>query len=390
MSDPVERELARAPLPGVEPAAERAWPVVRDAYRAREPVRLRRRLPVLALAVLALAGTLTAIAFTPPGRAAADWLRDRVGRSTVRELPAAPGPPPLARLPAPGRLLVTAPSGVWVVRQSGARRLLGPYTGAGWSPNGLFVVAWHGRTLTTLEPGSGHTRWTLTAPAPIRAAAWAGPDGVLIAYLAGSQLRLVEGDGDHDRPLAARVAPVAPTWRPGRHQLAYLDQDGLLHLHDADTGRDAWPTRVPADTVALAWSADGETLLVTAPHALTLLDPGGQVLRRLTVPAATITSASLGPSGGSVAYATLAPDGASAVHLLDQPTPLFAGAGRILDLHQSPNGRWLIASWPDTDQWLLLATTYTRALRTATHVSASFRASADDPAPALEGWCCAR
>ena len=50
----------------------------------------------------------------------------------------------------------------------GAKRRLGDYAGAAWSPNGLFVVAWQGRELTALTPG-GEVRWSLPGPEPRRA-----------------------------------------------------------------------------------------------------------------------------------------------------------------------------------------------------------------------------
>ena len=103
----------------------------------------------------------------------------------------------LGRVPGGGRLLVQAGPSAWVVASDGAKRRLGAYSGTSWSPHGLFVVGWHGRELTALDPG-GAVRWSLTARERIAAARWAPVDGFRIAYVAGSALRIVNGDGTGD------------------------------------------------------------------------------------------------------------------------------------------------------------------------------------------------
>ena len=60
--------------------------------------------------------------------------------------------PALFSLPAPGRLLVTADSGAWVVEQDGSKRLLGRYREASWSPFGRFVVGSRPNELVALTP----------------------------------------------------------------------------------------------------------------------------------------------------------------------------------------------------------------------------------------------
>src|SRR5919108_369433 len=66
---------------------------------------------------------------------AIDWTRARALRGEV-ELHETVGiehaQPALFSLPSPGRLLVASDAGVWVVREDGSKRLLGPYREASW------------------------------------------------------------------------------------------------------------------------------------------------------------------------------------------------------------------------------------------------------------------
>ena len=195
-------------------AQARAWPAVRDAFASRERVgtRRRRQRPALALAALAL----VAAALTPPGQAVAGYVHDRI----VRDAPRTTAPAPLATR-TPGRLLLTTPAGVWMLRADGSGRLLGAYAAGTWSPNGLFAAVARGRTLAAVEPDTGAVRWRLEAAAPVSDVRWSPRDGFRIVYRSGTQLRIVAGDGTGDRLLAAQAGPVAPVWRPGSHVVAF-------------------------------------------------------------------------------------------------------------------------------------------------------------------------
>ena len=121
VSDERLRELvARERVPDEQGAEDRAGRVVRAAFDQRSPVRPVRRLRRAALGF----GTTLAIvvaAFTPPGQAIADWLRDVVkpGEENARQA--------LVSLPAGGRLLVTSDRGPWIVVRDGSKRVLGSY-----------------------------------------------------------------------------------------------------------------------------------------------------------------------------------------------------------------------------------------------------------------------
>jgi hypothetical protein len=69
----------------------------------------------------------------------------------------------------------------------------------------------------------------------IVAAAWA-PDALQIAYVIArpgrDELRVIEGDGDHDRFVDAAVAPVRPSWRSDSLALAYVGAGGKPVVYD--------------------------------------------------------------------------------------------------------------------------------------------------------------
>jgi hypothetical protein len=238
--------LDRIEIPDEQAARERAWAVVSAAFAEREPQPRRRSWkPAVAIAIafVVVAGLLS-----PPGRAVLDEIREVVGVEQSA--------PALFSLPAPGRLLVTADSGAWVVDADGSKRLLGSYHDASWSPFGRFVVASRPNELAALTP-EGEVRWTL-ARRDIGFPRWGGTrTDTRIAYLSRGELRVVGGDGKGDRLLDGRAAERAPVWQQGEgHRLAYATRDGAVRIVDADTGavldRDAPAALVvaPASTLS--------------------------------------------------------------------------------------------------------------------------------------------
>ena len=223
----MKRELEQLQLPGEHEARERSLAVVRAAYAEHEPQPRRRSWKPLAAVAVALVGVAGLL--SPPGRAVLDDIREAVGVEKAQ--------PALFSLPAPGRLLVTADSGAWVVEEDGSKRLLGPYREASWSPFGRFVVASRANELVALTPDAD-VRWSLARP-DVRFPRWGGTrTDTRIAYLSGGELRVVGGDGKGDRALDTRAASTAPRWRPGpRHLLVYTRRDGTVRLVDTDTGR---------------------------------------------------------------------------------------------------------------------------------------------------------
>ena len=222
----MRKQLEQLEIPGQHEARERSWAVVRAAFAAREPTPRRRSwkpIAAIACALVAAAGLLS-----PPGRAVLDGVRGVVGVEKAQ--------PALFSLPAPGRLLVIADSGAWVVDEDGSKRRLGSYREASWSPFGRFLVASRRNELVALTP-SGEVRWTLARP-DVVFPRWGGTKtDTRIAYLSRGELRVVGGDGRGDRLLDRLADEQPPAWQPGPgHRLAYARRDGTVRVVDTDTG----------------------------------------------------------------------------------------------------------------------------------------------------------
>ncbi|HEX2287784.1 MAG TPA: hypothetical protein VHH31_03430, partial [Gaiellaceae bacterium] len=267
--------------------------VARSAFGEREPtpwpIRHRRPLTAAAIGVAVLAAALS-----PPGRAVIDEVREVVGTEKVVGVQRAR--PALFSLPAAGRVLVSAPSGAWVVSANGSRRRLGDYDEATWSPQGLFVGASKRHQLAAVTP-KGEGRWTLSRPR-VHYPRWS-PSGFRIAYLSGSNLRLVAGDGTGDRRIDS-AQDVAPAWRPGaEHVLAYANRSGAVTLLATDENRTSWTAAGAAVNPAqLEWSADATRLLVArrlpgGQFALVVFDADGRRLQTLASTASSWTPRSL-------------------------------------------------------------------------------------------------
>jgi hypothetical protein len=389
------RELLRdAPVPDAAEAKQRGWRVVRGAFEQRTPPPPRRpRAGRLAIA-LAAGLVLCALVLSPAGAGVRDWIGD-VFEPGVKD-----AEPALTGLPGGGRLLVQSAEGPWVVQADGARRLLGAYEDAGWSPRGLFVVAAEGRTLTALEP-DGDPRWSISGAAPISAPRWS-PSGFRVAYLAGRSLRVIAGDGSGDRLLARRVAPVTPAWRSGAgHVLAYARTPNDLRVVDVDRDRLLREYRTPHGIEAIDWSQSG-TLLLTSERSVTLLD------RRLSAvdtwrapPVDRLVAAAPAPDRRAFAVIVqrrraFAPR-RSEVLLVSGREPhrrvrsIFSAPGAFTSLAFSPDGRRLLVTWREADQWLFIPLRGRHKLVAVDAISRQFSPGSERPAfpvVGVAGWCC--
>jgi hypothetical protein len=390
-----ERELreamrdASAPGDGVR---ERSWDVVRAAYADRAPVPRRRSWkPVAAAGVATAVAAVGVAAASAPDSGVGRWVRSAFD---AREKP--PARPALGAVPGGGRLLVQSGASAWAVAGDGGKRRLGAYAGASWSPHGRFAVAWRGRELTAVEP-SGRVRWSRAAPRRIVLARWGRVDGFRIAYLAGAELRIVNGDGTGDRGYARADPEVAPAWRPdAAHVLAYAGRRGRVEVAAVDTRRRLWRSAPLEDLVALGWSGDGERLVAATRRRIVVFDRAGRRLAARAAPAgATIAAAAAAP-GGRRDIAVVrhhAANGRIEVVLLDarlRARSLFTGPGRLGAPAWSPDGRSLLVPWPAADQWLFLRARAGGRLAAVANVAAQFMPGASSPRfPRSVEWCCA-
>jgi dipeptidyl aminopeptidase/acylaminoacyl peptidase len=373
------RSLVTDPAPREAEAGERAWAVVQAAYGTRERVPWIERHSRAVLA-LAAAVALGVAAVSPPGRALVERVREAAGVT--------PSEPALVRLPSPGRLLVESPRGPWVVREDGSKRRLGDYGEASWSPRGLFVVAASDRRVVALEP-DGDVRWTVTRPRQVADARWA-PSGFRIAYREGDTLRVVVGDGTRDRRLARAVAPIAPAWLPdaSRNVLAYVDAEGRIRVVDVDTGAELWSVPGPESPASLRWSPDDSRLLViSADGTSQVYDARGREVGGL----GQMDSAAYSPGAGTLAYSTYDPaTDSSTVWLVEdgREQALFTGVSRFQDLVWSPNGRWLLVTWPAADQWLFFRAPSVRGVVSVPGIAREFDPGGQGtlPFPRVSGW----
>ncbi|MBB4665018.1 hypothetical protein [Conexibacter arvalis] len=444
-------------------AAARAWTAVRAAYDARDPLaagraaggdahrdaaawagtdgaagggargrgrrgasarRGARRARRWGVALLVALGG-AALALGPAGAKVGDW----IGRTF--------DPPAGRALPADGRLLVSDPTGAWIVQRDLSARWLGAWSTASWSPRGLFVLATRRDLLAALDP-RGQVRWTLSRP-HVSHAIWSRGDGYRVAYRSRRQLRVVAGDGSGDRALAARTAAVTPAWRPGPahdHVLAYATPRGGVVVRDVDavaswegpTPRPAgWlPSGAPAPALAvpvrrgkpvraIAW-AGRDRLLVLRRDRLDLLALDGRRLATARPPWPGFLGGNLavGPDGRVAAFVAFdRVRGASELRTvrldpppsrraggasgIDRPVRLrarmrFAGPGGFGEVAISPDGRWAGVWWPAGDRWVFARTTGPRRVTAVGRVSRRLdpgtraRASVAGSPVGVSGW----
>ncbi len=213
MTPDAKRALRQFRAPDEGGAERRAWSVLHSTYLERAPGRTsaRRRARLAVVPVLAvIAGGLV---LSPAGAT--------VGRFITKALGVRHPAPMLSSLPSAGRILVSGPGGTWTAAADGSIRHLGDWSQASWSPHGLYLAVASGDRLAAVDP-RGNVRWAIARP-DVSDPRWFSPSGYRIAYLSAGTLRVIGGHGTADHLVAARVADVAPAWRPGySFQLAYV------------------------------------------------------------------------------------------------------------------------------------------------------------------------
>jgi WD40 repeat protein len=377
----LERRLRNLEAPEESAVALRAWQLASVEFGRREPRPRSHRGRALAIALAALCAA--AIVISPAGAGVVHWVGDRFEKPGLKH-----AKPFLGPLPAQGRLLVTSSDGLWVVQRDGSKRLLGRYADAAWSPHGLFIAAVRGHELVAMEPG-GRVHWTVPASPRPRLPGWSR-DGFRIAYLSGSDLRIVVGNGTGDHLFATHVGDVAPGWRPGPgYVLAFAKHGGVTAANDS--GAKIW-SRSGMKPDQLAWSPNGRLLLVVERNRLRLLDSRGRTYKELDLPAGAVARhAAFSPGGRDIALLRER-GGLSEVRLLSVRGRSWherSGApvsGAFSSLDWSPDGRWLLVAWPAADQWLFVSP---GRVQPVSGIARAFASGAGTPAfPALGGWCC--
>jgi hypothetical protein len=391
-------DLRAARPPRAADAERRAWTVVRAAHAERPAVRRPRR--ARRLAVVALAAALGAVlALSPAGAKVGDWIGDVVSPAPETT------PSTLGSLPADGRLLVVSPSGPWVVGEGGARRRLGDFSDATWSPGGLFVAAARGRELVALEP-DGDEVWARPAPGRVSAPRWS-PDGFRIAYRSGADLWIAVGDNSGAERLARGVGPAPPAWRPGAAspgQVVAFSSGRRIRIVEEDTPRLLGVTPPGPVPRELWWTADGRRLVAVSAGQVRVHDARGRLLRRIELrPGVRATGSALDAGRRRLAVAveeTARRASEVLVYRLGPrargsrpPDRLYAGPGSIEGLTWSIDGRALVVGLPEADQWLLVRPRARGPLREVSGIRRRFaggsraaaRVTAPFPRPA--GWC---
>ena len=319
---------------------------------------------------LAVAATLGVTILTAGALAAAGALHVSLGRATAKTSAAGSSSSAARLVLRPGMHGVAAviDGRLWLTTQNGMRIEGLPVSSAELSPHALYVGAGMGHTLVVMAP-DGQRAWVHPAHGDVVSIAWS-PDGLVIAYVVrtrtGFQLRLIEGDGDHDRLLDPAVRPTRPSWRADTLALAYVGAGGHAIVYDlAHRSREVPKIATAANAVAFAPA--GDTLAVTAARGVWIVAGGKQ-------PRLAATTA--GPPAGlawtrrSIAVAVNPSSGRPYVQVVGRGGTRVALGARILALTSSGD-RIAVAVGGARPQLQLLAATPSHGQRLLTLPRAS-------------------
>lgn len=331
MSSELEARLRRlfAGATSTGDVEERALRRALGALPAPDRAHHRRR-----ALTLAVAATLGVTILTAGALAAAGALHVSLGRTPATSATASSSS--AARLvlqPGMHGVAAVIDGRLWLTTQNGMRIEGLPVSSAELSPHARYVGAGMGHTLVVMAP-DGQRAWVHPAHGDVVSIAWA-PNGLVIAYVVrthtGFQLRLIEGDGDHDRLLDPAVRPTRPSWRADTLALAYVGAGGHAIVYDlAHRSREA--PKIATAASAVSFAPTGATLAVTAARGVWIV--AGRKQPRLAATTA-------GPPAGlawtrrSIAVAVNPASGRPYVQLVGRGGTRVAVGARILALTSS-------------------------------------------------------
>jgi hypothetical protein len=242
-----------------------------SALAALPDVSPRLRRPLRA-GLLAAAAAVCLLAVSAGALAAAGALHIRLGGADTLTRARQAAVPRLI-LPRGARGIAAVVGGrLWLTSRGGLRIEGLPVDSAALSPHALYVAAGIGDSLVVMAP-NGTQAWSHPAGGRVIGIAWA-PSGLRIAYVVqrrsgGTELRTIEGDGDHDRLLDGAVRSVAPSWRADSLAVAYVGAGGRAVVYDLAQRAHRLVQGDPVvNATRLSFAPRGRTLAVASGHQL--------------------------------------------------------------------------------------------------------------------------
>jgi hypothetical protein len=156
-------------------------------------------------------------------------------------------------------------------------------------------------------------------------------------------------------------------------------------VYDVDSGRILLQTLPLRESIRkLVWSHDGKLLLVFAPYAVRVYDNRGRIVEQ-DDPSDNTFDLDAAFVGRTHEVAAIRAAGPSAVFSIQNGRKFFSGTGVLKQLLWSPDGRWLLVTWPTANQWVFVRSGHPRRIVGVSRISSQFGGF-----PHLDGWCCAR
>ncbi len=154
----------------------------------------------------------------------------------------------------------------------------------------------------------------------------------------------------------------------------------------------SWTVVPPARPRELSWSTDGRRLLVVTRAGAEVYDQNGHRVAAIAMPPGTpLLDASPSPNGGMIALVRggVADDVVLAALTRRRPFlhRVLSGAG-LQQLTWSPDGRWLLVSWPVADQWVFVRIAGEPRIAAVSRIARQFAATGAGGFPHIDGWCC--